>query len=207
MKRKFLIWIALAILFLLPAILLVPRMGTYLVRQDKLEKADAMVILMGNIPDRALETYDLYEMGYASEIIIVMANRYGIDVFRKRGIPLDGQTSITQKVLIGLGVPDSIVTILPGDAKSTQDEALEVRNYVEKIPDLDTLILVTSSYHSRRAAFTFEKELSHLDRPTVLISCPSKYTGFHSEIWWKDRESAKLVFFEYLKLTNMLLFW
>ena len=181
-------------------------MGTYLVRQDKLEKADAMIILMGNIPDRAMEAYDLYMEAYAREIIIVMANRYGIEVFRKKGIPLDGQTTITQKALTGIGVSGDIITILPGDAKSTQEEAVAVRNYMERNPGLDTLILVTSSYHSRRAALTFEKELSHLDRPTVLISCPSKYTGFQSENWWKDRESSKLVFFEYLKFVNTWLF-
>ena len=181
-------------------------MGAYLVRQDKLEKSDAMVILMGNIPDRALEAYDLYMESYAREIIMVMANRYGIEVFRKEGISLDGQTSITQKVLMGMGVPGNMITILPGDAKSTQEEAIAVRSYMEINPDIDTILLVTSSYHSRRAALTFEKELSYLDRPTVLISCPSKYTGFQSESWWKDRESSKLVFFEYLKLANARLF-
>ena len=207
-KNHYVRKIALAVFFLffLASIWMVPRMGTYLVYQDKLQKADATVVLMGNIPDRVLEAYDLYEEGYSPKIIIVMANRYGIEVFRRKGIPLDGQTAIARKALTGLGMPADSIIILPGDAKSTQDEAVAVRNYLEKHPEVDTLLLVTSSYHSRRAALTFEKEFSLLSHPVIVISCPSKYTGFDDKTWWKDRESAKQVFFEYLKLVNTRLF-
>ncbi|HGY11632.1 MAG TPA: hypothetical protein ENK36_04645, partial [Desulfobacterales bacterium] len=55
--------LAVLLLLLLTAAYLVPRMGTFLVRQDQPEKADVMVILMGNIPDRTLEAYDLYKKG------------------------------------------------------------------------------------------------------------------------------------------------
>ncbi len=209
-KKKHLklkIALAVFILFTAAAIYLVPRMGTYLVRQDKLMKGDALVILMGNIPDRTLEALDLYNEGYARKIIIVMAGRYGIEVFRQKGIPLDGQTAIARKALIGSGVPADSIIILPGDAKSTRDEAVAVRKYAELHPQLDTLLLVSSSYHSRRATFVFNKTLGKLDHPVTVISCPSKYTGFHSKNWWRDRESAKLVFFEYLKLANVRLFW
>lgn len=208
-KKHIGIKIALAvfILFIAAAIYLVPRMGTYLVRQDKLMKGDALVILMGNIPDRTLEALDLYNEGYAPKIVIVMANRYGIEVFRQKGIPLDGQTAIARKALIGLGVPADSIIILPGDAKSTKEEAEAVRKYAERHPQFDTLLLVTSSYHSRRATLVFNKELSNLKNPVKVISCPSHYTGFQSDNWWKDRESAKLVFFEYLKLANVRLFW
>ncbi|RLD72613.1 MAG: YdcF family protein, partial [Bacteroidetes bacterium] len=183
-----------------------PRMGTFLVRQDQPEKADVMVILMGNIPDRTLEAYDLYKKGLPRKILIVMAGRYGIEAFRKKGILLDGQTAIARKALIGLGVPADSIIILPGDAKSTRDEAVAVRKYAELHPQLDTLLLVSSSYHSRRATFVFNKTLGKLDHPVTVISCPSKYTGFHSKNWWRDRESAKLVFLEYLKLVNTWFF-
>ena len=198
--------LAVSLLLILLSFLLVPRIGTYLVRQDKPVKGDALVILMGNIPDRVLEAADLYREGYAGKILIVMADRYGIGVLRKKGIPLDGQTAIAQKALIGLGIPADSIIILPGDAQSTLDEAVAVSHYTEQHPQFDTLLLVTSSYHSRRATLTFNKEFRHLLHPVTIVSCPSKYTGFHSKDWWKDRESAKLVFYEYLKLVNTWLF-
>jgi len=205
-RRRLKTLLAVFLLLLVIAVFLIPRMGTYLVRQDKPVKGDALVILMGNIPDRVLEAADLYREGYAGKILIVMADRYGIGVFRKKGIPLDGQTAIAQKALIGLGIPADSIIILPGDAKSTLDEAVAVSHYTEQHPQFDTLLLVTSSYHSRRATLTFNKEFRHLPHPVTIVSCPSKYTGFHSKDWWKDRESAKLVFLEYLKLVNTWLF-
>jgi len=198
--------LAVFLFLLIIAVFLIPRMGTFLVRQDQPEKADVMVILMGNIPDRTLEAYDLYKKGLPRKILIVMAGRYGIEAFRKKGILLDGQTAIARKALIGLGVPADSIIILPGDAKSTRDEAVAVRKYAELHPQLDTLLLVSSSYHSRRATFVFNKTLGKLDHPVTVISCPSKYTGFHSKNWWRDRESAKLVFLEYLKLVNTWFF-
>ncbi len=183
-----------------------PRLGTWLVRQDKLEKADAIVVLMGNIPDRVLETYDVYHEAYADTIIIVMANRYGIKVFRKTGIFLDGQTSISKKALTAMGVPKRQIVILPGDAKSTFEEAAAVKDYLRKNKRIDTLILITSSYHTRRATLIFNDVFSGLENKVTIISRASKYTGFDAENWWKKRETKKVVLYEYLKLLNFYLF-
>ncbi len=181
-------------------------MGSFLVVKDKPVKADALIILMGNIPDRALEAFDLYKQGYARKIIIVMANRYGIDFFREKGISLDGQTTITKKALVGMGVPAEDIIILPGDAKSTQEEAEALRKYIALHRQVDTVLLVSSSYHTRRAKLIFNNEMKKSGERVTIVSCPSKYTGFKENDWWKDRESSKIVFFEYLKIINVLLF-
>ena len=191
-------------LFLIAAFL-ISSLGTFLVRQDKLEKADAMVILMGNVPDRATEAYDIYKEAYAREIIVVTPQNNSSKRSRKKKTPLERQTAL-KKALMDMDFLSENITILPGDAKNTYEEAVAVRKYLYNNPGLDTLILVTSNYHSRRASITFEKELSLLNRPTVLISRPSKYSYFNSKGWWKDNKSFKIVFYENLKLLYIWLF-
>ena len=204
-KRLSFVFVIFTLLVLLLWII-IPRMGSFLIVKDKPVKADALIILMGNIPDRTLEAFDLYKQGYARKIIIVMANRYGIDYFRKKGIPLDGQTTITKKALEGLGVSSDDIIILPGDAKSTQEEAEALKKYVALHKQVDTVLLVSSSYHTRRAKLIFNNEMKRSGEKVTIVSCPSKYTGFNDKQWWKDRESSKIVFFEYLKIFNVLLF-
>jgi hypothetical protein len=48
--------------------------GRFLIKDDKPEHADAMVILMGNIPDQVLQALDLFNQRKANRIIIVEEN-------------------------------------------------------------------------------------------------------------------------------------
>jgi uncharacterized SAM-binding protein YcdF (DUF218 family) len=103
---------------------------------------------------------------------------------------------------IDLGVPEENILILEGDAKSTQDEALIIREYIRNNRAIESIILVTSKYHSGRSKKIFRKALSGLDREISIYSSPSKYDTFNASQWWKDKEDIKWVVLEYLKLAN-----
>src|SRR5882757_3164959 len=45
-----------------------PLVGRWLVREDSIQKADAIAVLTGSLPSRALEAAQLYRDGYAKEI-------------------------------------------------------------------------------------------------------------------------------------------
>ena len=47
------------------------KAGRFLVKEELPPRADALVILMGNFPERVLQAFDLYRDGRADRIVIV----------------------------------------------------------------------------------------------------------------------------------------
>ena len=81
-----------------------------------------------------------------------------------------------------------------------------IREYIRNNRVIESIILVTSKYHSGRAKKIFRKALSGLDREINICSSPSKYDPFNASQWWRDREGIKWVILEYLKLVHFY-FW
>ncbi len=75
MRRKRLLLGSIALTLLFISLYLINHAGFWLVKKDRPEKADAIVILMGNIVDRVLEARDLYAQGYSKNILIVNSRR------------------------------------------------------------------------------------------------------------------------------------
>jgi len=182
--------------FIFVSIFLMPNLGQWLVAEDELQTSDMIVVLTGSVPDRILQAVDIYNERYSDKIVLV--NSY-------RKIPL-GSAQLSKIVAIDLGVPEENILILEGNAKSTQDEALIIREYVRNNREIESIILVTSKYHSRRSNKIFTKALSYLDREISIYSSPSKYDLFNANQWWRDREDIGSVVSEYVKLVHFY-FW
>jgi uncharacterized SAM-binding protein YcdF (DUF218 family) len=179
-----------------------PSLGNYLVAEDEPQQSDIIVLLMGSGPDRMLGAVDLYHAEYADEILMVRNMVRGYDLVVSQGVKIPHDTDIAKEVAVQLGVPEEKITVLPGDALSTQDEAIAVREYLKTEPDIDSLIIVTSKSHSGRAKKIFVKTMSSIDREIKVLSCPTEYDDFNADRWWKDREDLKRGALEYLKLFN-----
>jgi uncharacterized SAM-binding protein YcdF (DUF218 family) len=180
--------------------------GYFLVKDDEIDKSDAIIILMGSIPDRVLTTYDLYNDGFSNKVLIPSDNQFGCKPLERYGIHIPTSANLSKSALVQLGIADSNIQILSGSATSTNDEARIVANFLLENCDYDTLLLVSSSPHLKRASLIFDDIFDKNNLDIHLICVPSKYTSFKASNWWTDRESAKQVFFEYLKLSNYLLF-
>lgn len=178
-----------------------PRLGHLLVAEDQL-KSGVVVILMGSIPDRVLEAVDVYQDDFAEKIVFVRSYMSGYDKLVERGVTIPGNADISKLAVVELGVPEDIIVLLDGNAQSTKDEAIHVREYLRENTDINTIVLVTSKYHSARSKRTFVKVLKKLDREIEVLSRPSKYDDFNPDRWWKKREDAKRVVLEYLKLMH-----
>lgn len=200
--KKLFITIAIILAVLMLGRLSLPSLGNFLVAQDDPQPSDIIVVLMGSGPDRMLGAVDLYEAGYADEIVIVRNMVRGYDQAASQGVKIPHDTDIAREVAVQLGVPVEKVTILPCDALSTQDEAIQVREYLKSEKELDSLIIVTSKSHSRRAKKIFVKAMDSLEREVRVISCPTRYDDFNAERWWQNREDLKRGVQEYLKLAN-----
>ena len=181
------------------------KAGTWLVMNDITCKADAIVLLTGSIADRVLQVSDLYNLGYTQKIIIVEAGMVAYKELKDRGVTIISNTTQYLNALIDLGIPEECILILPGDAISTQMEAEIIRNYIQNDPEIDTILLVSSSEHTRRASMIFRSAFRNLDNPPEIICSPSKYTSFNAQKWWNHKESIQTVLLEYLKMLSYIL--
>jgi uncharacterized SAM-binding protein YcdF (DUF218 family) len=179
--------------------------GSWLVRKDELSHTDAILILMGSIPDRILEAKDVYQANPVKKILIVNNIQTGSEALKPYGIHIPNSSDIVKQALVQLGIPDSTILILPGRAKSTRNEADTIAIYLRQNPSIRSLTLVSSSAHTRRAIMIFEDSFQDHGIEVGLISAPSKYSEFNAKQWWMDRQSAKQVVEEYVKMMSFLL--
>ena len=202
-KRLFITGIVL--LVLAGAVTTCRRAGTWLVKNDDPQHADAMVMLMGGVaPDRILQAVDTYKAGLAGKLIIVQESMGAYRELEKRGADIISNSEQAASALTALGIPADSILILPGDARSTQTEAIIVRNYLKKMPGIDTLTLITSTDHSRMAYIIFSKAFRKAGLPVIVLSNPSSYSSFNPTGWWNRKEDTQAVFMEYVKLMD---FW
>jgi uncharacterized SAM-binding protein YcdF (DUF218 family) len=202
-KRITTILLILLVFFIFVSVFLIPNLGKWLVAEDDLQASDMIVVLTGSVPDRILQAVDIYNERYSDKLVLVNSYRVDNDIFVERGVEIPpGNAQLSKMAAIDLGVPEENILILEGDAKSTQDEALIIREYIRNNRAIESIILVTSKYHSGRSKKIFRKALSSLDREISIYSSPSKYDPFNVNQWWRDREDIKLVVLEYLKLAN-----
>ncbi|MFA5537379.1 MAG: ElyC/SanA/YdcF family protein [Bacillota bacterium] len=129
----------------------------------------------------------------------------GYDPVVAQSVDIPHDVDIAKGVAVQLGVLESCKKILPGDALSTKGEALAIREYLKDAPEADSLIIVTSKYHSGREEKIFANAMRSLDRKVEVISCPTEHDDFNADRWWRDRWDLKRGVLQYLELMNSLL--
>ena len=161
---------------------------------------------MGNIPDRVLQAADLYNRGVADKVIIVEESMGAFKKLEERGVHIISNTMQARNAAVSLGIPADSIIILPGFARSTQEEAIIIREYLAKANGIDTLLLISSAPHTRRASLIFRKAFEANANKVLVCSSPSKYSGYTGKGWWKNKEGIQTVVMEYLKMGNFWIF-
>lgn len=205
MLRKRYIILTVIVLFILMILLFFRFGGELLVKEDNIEEIEeaVLVLLMGSVGDRALGAYELYENGNIDQILLVESHIEGEELLGERDIAIPGDADLSKHILTELGTPQEDITILPGHAESTKDEAVTVKEYLKDNPDINTVILTTSKFHSYRANLIFNKALK--DQDVAIYSSPTPYDPFEAKGWYQDREDIQRVITEYIKLAHYLL--
>ncbi|MBE0673548.1 MAG: YdcF family protein, partial [Bacteroidales bacterium] len=142
----------------------------------------------------------------AGKILIVEDFKDANKMLTDRGVEVIGTTTQARNALITLGIPADSITILPGEARSTMDEVIVTRDYLLHHPEIESLIVVSSPSHMRRARMIFRAALKNAKMPVSVWCSPSAYTSFNAEKWWKNKEDIQIVLSEYLKITSFVLF-
>jgi uncharacterized SAM-binding protein YcdF (DUF218 family) len=174
--------------------------GTWLVREpllrgaadlwiesDEVTHADAVVVLGGQIEIRPFAAAELYYRGLASRVL-VSNNAEG----RAAAIgAVQGHTEANRNVLLKLGVPENAIEVFGQSNKSTRDEAVALREWVDR-HGASTIIIPTEAFVTRRVRWIFEREFAGRNiRIEVSSHEPAEYTR---AAWWKS--SAGLIAFQ-----------
>jgi uncharacterized SAM-binding protein YcdF (DUF218 family) len=121
-----------------------------------LESADVIVVLSGSSAyvERTRKAAQLYREGRAPLVLLTNDHtRGGWDNAQQRN-PFFVERAVDE--LNKAGVPPDRILILSGVAGSTRDEAIIVKDYVVN-EGIRSVLVVTSSFHSRRALRTMRQ--------------------------------------------------
>lgn len=163
---------------------------------------------MGSIPDRALAAIDLYNKALIKKVYIVEENMLGLLELRKRGFMVHTNSEQMKSLLVQAGFNESDITIIPGLARSTKMEADAFTKYLSShpIPRPDTVLLITSASHTRRAAMIFQYSLNRNSSHKIFVATyPSPYSGYDMNGWFRSKEDIQTTLSEYFKITSFLL--
>jgi uncharacterized SAM-binding protein YcdF (DUF218 family) len=182
---------------------LLQGLGQLLVRENRPEKADLIVVLSGSLVDRTLAASDLYRAGWSKRIFIFHQEKPdGFELLEKRGIHLPETYDLACEILLRSGIPKAAILSDEREVTSTYEEGCIVRDFVMS-RHVSKLLLVTSKYHSRRAYLTFRSLLNASQ--IQILSCPTPYDEFDPQRWWKRESIREEVLFEYEKFLVYLL--
>lgn len=187
-----------ALLLALSAAAAFPFAGRFLIIDEPLQPADAILVLAGTRTVRWLEGVDLYRAKLSSTIVISpgMVEQGEVEL-RSRGIRYPAEADIVRDAMLQLGIPESAITILPGPLDNTADEASHMRELAQT-RGWKSVLVVTSKYHTRRSRFAFEREFRGTGMRIQVRG--SRYDGASPNDWWKHRSDVRYVVSELQKL-------
>jgi len=153
---------------------------------DEPEKSDAIVVLAGETNVRPARALELLRQGVAP---ILFLNAQARDVIYDRKL-----TEIAREYANGLAEGNHI-SICPITGFSTFAEVDDVSRCLQPL-GIHRVLIVTSEFHSRRALTIFRHRLPQYQFSVAVARDPAQF----GEAWWTNREWAKTIFGEWLKM-------
>lgn len=172
-------------------------LGAWLVVEDPLRKADAIVVLGGTMYERQMEAVDLYKAGWAPQVFVMreLAD-WGEAELISRGIPYTRIVDLQIATMKQLGVPGDHIHILDA-AGSTAEEAQHVLRLATG-NQYKTIIIVTSKQHTRRARLVMNRRLQPAG--VTVIARASRYDRSNIDRFWTERATLRFTIFETQRL-------
>jgi uncharacterized SAM-binding protein YcdF (DUF218 family) len=171
--------------------------GHWLVVEDPLERADAIVVLSGRIPMRAIEAARLYRAGYASQVWLTRPEQPAASL-EALGIPYSGEDFFNERVLVHEGVPLSAIHVLAPSINNTADEARAIAAELRR-ENGSTVIIVTTKAHTRRVRRLWRQLAGGQGRAIIRAAVSDPFDPAH---WWRTTADALDVVREVLGVLN-----
>jgi len=188
---------ALLVFLVLAGVVAFRGVGRWLVVEDPLDRSDAIVVLSGGLPYRAVEAAKIFHLGMAPQVWLTQPGNPS-DVLSKMSIPFEGEEGYSRSVLIYEGVLDSNIRILPPVIVNTEDEELAIIAEMQAT-HASRVILVTSPPHTRRVRALW-RHLAPVGL-TLIVRAASE-DEYDANHWWRTTRDALSVMRETLGLLN-----
>jgi len=182
---------------LLLALMIFFGVGRWLVAEDPLGKASAILVLSGAMPMRAVEAAKLYREGYAPEVWLTHSTEPA-ETLEEMGIRFAGEDHYNALVLIHEGVPAEAIQILAPPIVNTADEIKVAASALARAKG-DAVILVTTKVHTRRVGLLWRRLASGQGRAIVRGASADPFDPRH---WWRSTTDALDVVREVLGVLN-----
>ena len=174
-----------AVLMLVARTPILTFLGSSLICSQSPESADLILVLGGDFwGPRVSKAAELGQAGFAPRVLI-------------SGPPYAGQPegNLAIEFLVKQGYSRNLFEVFGHNASSTVAEAMALRPELTR-RGAKRVILVTSSYHSRRACIVVR-----LFCPGIrFISVPAPDSHYAADRWWKDQSSRDLFYSEWTKI-------
>ncbi len=196
--RQSILTMAVAVSLACAVLWVLARLGSWLIVEDVLEPAHAVVVLSGRMPLRAREAAKLYGQGFAARVWITHAASPAEEL-RQMNIDYVGEEFYNQRVLMYMGVPADAIRVLEKPILNTEDEVWVVADELRR-EEGKKVILVTSKVHTRRVKAIWEARIGQNPRAFVRSASEDRYDEAH---WWRNTTDALDVAREVLGLANV----
>ncbi len=190
------LFIAIAALIVLAAAthtLWLTWVGGALVRDDDPSRADLAVVLAGDYYGHRIErAAELVKAGYVPAVLVSGPPYYAVH-----------ECDLAIDMMVRKGYPAAWFIAAPNNGLSTREEAAYLLGNMRR-RSVRNFLLVTSTYHTRRAARTYRSVERQIGGPPFrTVGAPDEH--FRPDSWWRDREGRKIVFFEWCKTAASVL--
>lgn len=159
--------------------------GRFLNSSEPPAPADAVVVLAGDAHgNRIMKGCDLVRQGYAPIALVSgPSGNYGYH-----------ESELAIAFAVKQGCRPEWFAAVPNQCKSTRDEAVMFNSELRR-RGVRQYLLVTSTYHTRRAGRLFRTEIPGLGVRVVA----ARDVEFDPDTWWHSREARKIFVFEWIK--------
>jgi len=189
-KRLLAAIVCLSLVYFLTPVLL-NQSARWLIREDQLVKSDVVVALAGDHRShREKKAAELYHQGWANKVVVSGVTH-----------PLGFHTGkAAKKYVMSLGVPESDILMIT-ETLNTRAEAAALERLMRD-KEWRSAIIVTSAFHSRRAAYTVEKaarDMTFYSSPVAAVA-----PEWEPRDWWSRREDVFITTREFVSWANTL---
>jgi uncharacterized SAM-binding protein YcdF (DUF218 family) len=173
------------------------NVGRWLILEDPLQKADAIAVLSGRMPGRALEAAQVYKQGYAQRVWLTHSTEPGATL-ESISVPFQGEDFYNKEILMKEGVPESAIEILDPPIVNTADEMKTIGEALRR-ENQHSVIIVTSKVHTRRVRALWNR-ISGKEGVAIIHGVSND--SFDAAHWWRSTSDALNVVREILGLAN-----
>ena len=201
MKRKIVVCLIIAVVLLLSQyqVLLTGYARFFTIDNATSGMGATIVILSGEPLTRIPKALELYTAGYGTRLLITSERKLS----SKAAQSFLTQEQEGQEIAKIFNVPAKFESVpsLKGGATSTFDEAYDLLAFCNK-ENLTHIIIVTDSYHTRRALFAFKKVFKGSNIRVEISAAPNEI--FNEENWWHSDRGISAYLLEPIKFAVYL---